>query len=1676
MSIRTIAKPLPGERVVALSPQNATEAASAWLRRPNLFPGRALTAASLAQRQQWQAGHIAQRGQDWIAGVVDGLQVTASGVEGGTGFGATRLRVDKGRALTLSGEDVVLNRPMECLLADVPVVAPPAFFVDGSAVSDPTPDGSLRPRAIGATPGTLVAAAQTTLPAIGILVLQPVMLDTSSFDPMDPCDRSACDEGSVDDVTAFEDWRIGDAVRLLWYVWPSEWRSMQAPEAQLRNALAWTIFQAEAQLTSDDSLPWEPWGAALAMVHLNAARAPLWLDRASVARQGGRARDARLQLAGSGALAANSRLPSLWQSQIEQFAEQVAAAGDPSPPAAQLAQAFGRFLPPVGLLPKNALDAVTHRSNFFPLDFDVDAAPVPVEQLDLAVRASASLAPLNVASAQSVRVLVPVPLQSWEPRLLITEVIDSEFQRTLDRFRLNRARALGARQGLRVRQAVIERALSGKMPDVLPWNEDEAALEAETLGPWGPPPSGGGHRSALRANVHQHYFERATETFTVVGDRLFCWVYLDPEHPPRTLMLQWHTTGSWEHRAYWGENLINWGTNGTPSRARIGDLPTLGAWVFLELPAASVGLAPGAVLDGMAFTLFDGQAAFGRTGSASGSAQTVWLCNVLPAGAQRFGDEPWEMLCVNDLWAPFEATAGVLPLNATTLPATLGGHHDGGALGMHQHLFEGVGAPFAVNTGEWLFCWVYLDPNNPPRELMLQWHAAGVWDHRAFWGFDLIAWGALNTASRQRQGALPQPGQWVRLEVKAQTVGVENTALTGVAFTLFDGHAVFGAAGAGTRGPNNPDGSLGPLTERVWFSGGLPANAQARGMWYFLQPHEMRAPTPASTNGSVQALADLYTSPSLQVLSAQERSQVFQLGVEGFARYLTARADRADDIVDYGFVKVQTDVYRVRQLMLGATAATRLAISPSLASIAQAETAIASQTQIASFLSDLKIGAAPAPKEGPTELAPAPRAARAAATPTVTLSRSTAPAPRGSVSLSSASFVAVAAPPRPALSVSAFAPAAFAPVALAPAAFTAAAPLRVQVSPTKFVAMETEISPIPLRVAAAPPTPIDVRNADPLIGQSFVRTTTLAQRLKEPKSREARDYSTSSRYEAVSALVRLVDALTAEDGGLVPGLFDGIDMHGLEGDGFLEDIPPLPDGKKVVSRPFADFLAHRDLLPKLMKVPARLPPGQTTGDPDEAAMFSDTTDLSDHVVALMRKVEGRIKLYRDAIAACQQTLNSVRTGAATVRTRLVVVADDLAEARHDVSVARALLAEETQRIADVNARRTRVLAEDVKFLAFIRPRETLNLLATHTHAVDPGLIDPPVPACLREHPDVPDELVDMLRVIREAPANWFVSAPPILQRLDRVDHLVRTLQTAQLRANAGIAMPAFSLATSLAAALPGGVAASRLGAAAAQVAVRQSAALAPRLDAIRALDIASIASITWQGLRVQAEQVVSFADLAEGGHGRPDVARAAAVELENIRSIVACLHAEFSAVPAVLRLEWAETLSEFDAAPNLRNLANLPRWSEIGSIDRRQMQAYVDWLFGQIEPNQPQAVALVNDVVRMCLLLASHAPVDRIVSGRLARPVTGVSPGIRIPLTVLEPAKLRVGMQALMYRGESVVARAVVEDVGHLEVSAHVIHTAAAKVDLGDDVRVHFDNAAMVSVSAMSAKRTLFGR
>jgi hypothetical protein len=118
------------------------------------------------------------------------------------------------------------------------------------------------------------------------------------------------------------------------------------------------------------------------------------------------------------------------------------------------------------------------------------------------------------------------------------------------------------------------------------------------------------------------------------GDRFVAHVFLDPANPPAEIMLQFHA-GSWQHRAYWGANQIDWGSSNSPSRRALGPLPAAGRWVRLEVDAAAVGLQPGAVVDGWACTQFGGHVYWDK----------LALVTRLPQGSSLFDRQStWEMV------------------------------------------------------------------------------------------------------------------------------------------------------------------------------------------------------------------------------------------------------------------------------------------------------------------------------------------------------------------------------------------------------------------------------------------------------------------------------------------------------------------------------------------------------------------------------------------------------------------------------------------------------------------------------------------------------------------------------------------------------------------------------------------------------------------------------------------------------------------------------------------------------------------------------------------------------------------------------------------------------------------------------------------------------------------------
>jgi hypothetical protein len=153
----------------------------------------------------------------------------------------------------------------------------------------------------------------------------------------------------------------------------------------------------------------------------------------------------------------------------------------------------------------------------------------------------------------------------------------------------------------------------------------------------------------------------------------------------------------------------------------------------------------------------------------------VWVDDQTPAGATLFGDgEGWD-------WQEDNVFSGQLA------------HRSALKQGIHRHGLIGAASPMVAYSLDTLIAMVFLDPDNPPDEVMLQWHTTD-WVSRAYWGANLIGWGADGTTQRHFMGPLPASGEWVLLWVLAEAVGI-NGAVDGIAFTLHGGRAIWDYAG-----------------------------------------------------------------------------------------------------------------------------------------------------------------------------------------------------------------------------------------------------------------------------------------------------------------------------------------------------------------------------------------------------------------------------------------------------------------------------------------------------------------------------------------------------------------------------------------------------------------------------------------------------------------------------------------------------------------------------------------------------------------------------------------------------------------------------------------------------------------------------------------------------------------
>ena len=166
--------------------------------------------------------------------------------------------------------------------------------------------------------------------------------------------------------------------------------------------------------------------------------------------------------------------------------------------------------------------------------------------------------------------------------------------------------------------------------------------------------------------------------------------------------------------------------------------------------------------------------------------ERVWVDDEFPAGAQAAVNGGTHALKFTEAVGAVKPAGGKKMIQRTDAAVA-------------QDFFTSSTQPLIVGANDHLFAHVYIDPANPPKAVMLQYHIGG-WNHRANWGdADAIAYGQKGTTQKVQMGPLPKAGEWVRLEIPVGKLALAvGTKIDGMAFTQSGGNVFWDKAGITT--------------------------------------------------------------------------------------------------------------------------------------------------------------------------------------------------------------------------------------------------------------------------------------------------------------------------------------------------------------------------------------------------------------------------------------------------------------------------------------------------------------------------------------------------------------------------------------------------------------------------------------------------------------------------------------------------------------------------------------------------------------------------------------------------------------------------------------------------------------------------------------------------------------
>lgn len=548
---------------------------------------------------------------------------------------------------------------------------------------------------------------------------------------------------------------------------------------------------------------------------------------------------------------------------------------------------------------------------------------------------------------------------------------------------------------------------------------------------------------------------------------------------------------------------------------------------------------------------------------------------------------------------------------------------------------------------------------------------------------------------------------------------------------------------------------------------------------------------------------------------------------------------------------------------------------------------------------------------------------------------------------------------------------------------------------------------------------------------SDVRTTTIAERFHPPRAKEARDHALSTRKRTMEGILALRLNL---EGLAFPGFAQ------WEWDAAQKKQTPVytsVNSGSGVKGP----IARRTVTPETLLQALCYEPPHT--DWDDATHLSDAIAILDGTVAALRVVEGRVQDYKRFIDICQDALSALQQTAQQASTALEHTSVRLAEVRHDLAVLRALLVEEQERVKQTNQRRQQTLLEHVRYLAYCRPRYVDNTqplpVAVLTAQPPPNQPLPPLP----KPAVIPDAVRGVVELIREAPLRWLRDSQSWMSDFADRDALLFLLGYAPKRATVRELSGFLSKRI--------GQAQSTLGNFIGRSYATQYRCVQAYRQRTSDLATQDLRTLSLRDGRSLAPDVLSLGDLIDGAHGEPQLAKKASELLRGLQDTIATLYVGFGLVDPLLRLRWTTGLSEYDQAVDLRSLATLPDWATVDATNRAQLQQLVLLLYDTVDTTQPDALLLMHDVVRMCILLASHAPVKTILDAQVEQQ-QAVQRDSRIHVRI-QTGNPKVGMRVLITppelgKGPAKQLQAVVEDL----LEEHAVLRVLSPIDQAETI------------------------